>query len=158
MRHRPSGGRSLKGTIICIGNRFVEEDSAGLQVFDCIQEMRPLPSGIELVEGGLAGLNLLPLLERGGRVVFVDTVRGFTQAGDIVFLSHREILQSPGQFRFGHEAGLPYLLAVLPKVCEGELPEDIVLLGLEGRCGQETLEKAAKMSVAIAVHGLRDLG
>lgn len=148
----------MKGTIICIGNRFVEEDSAGLQVFDCIQEMRPLPSGIELVEGGLAGLNLLPLLEQGGRVVFVDAVRGFAQEGEIVVLSYREILQSPGQFRFGHDAGLPYLLAVLPKVCDGELPEDIVLLGLEGRCVAKTLEKAAKMSIAIAEHGLRDLG
>jgi hydrogenase maturation protease len=148
----------VKGTIICIGNRFVEEDSAGLQVFDCIQEMRPLPSGIELVEGGLAGLNLLPLLEQGGRVVFVDAVRGFAQEGEIVVLSYREILQSPGQFRFGHDAGLPYLLAVLPKVCDGELPEDIVLLGLEGRCVAKTLEKAAKMSIAIAEHGLRDLG
>ncbi len=148
----------MKGTIVCIGNRFVEEDSAGLQVFDCLQAMQPLPSGIELVEGGLAGLNLLPLLEQGGRVVFVDAVRGFAQEGEIVVLSHREILQSPGQFRFGHDAGLPYLLAVLPKVCDGHLPEDILLLGLEGRCGQKTLEKAAKMSVAIAEHGLRDLG
>ncbi len=148
----------MKGTIICIGNRFVEEDCAGLQVFDCLQAMHPLPTGIELVEGGLAGLNLLPLLEQGGRVVFVDAVKGFTQSGEIVVLTHREILQSPGQFRFGHEAGLPYVLAILPKVCDGELPEDIVLLGLEGRCVEKTLEKAAKMSVAMAMHGLRDLG
>ena len=148
----------MNGTIICIGNRYVAADSAGLQVFDCIQAMPPLPAGIELVEGGLAGLNLLPLLERGGRVVFVDAVRGFAQAGDIVVLSHREILQAPGQFHFGHEAGLAYLLTVLPKVCDGELPEDIVLLGLEGRCGQETFEKAAKMGIAIAMHGLRGLG
>jgi Ni,Fe-hydrogenase maturation factor len=91
-------------------------------------------------------------------VVFVDAVRGFAQEGEIVVLSYREILQSPGQFRFGHDAGLPYLLAVLPKVCDGELPEDIVLLGLEGRCVAKTLEKAAKMSIAIAEHGLRDLG
>lgn len=148
----------MKGTIICIGNRFVEEDCAGLQVFDCIQEMRLLPSGIELFEGGLAGLNLLPLLEQGGRVVFVDAVKGFTRSGEIVILTHREILQCPGQSHFGHDAGLPYLLAILPKVCDGELPEDIVLLGLEGRCAEKTLEKAAKMSVAIAMHGLRDLG
>jgi hydrogenase maturation protease len=148
----------VKGTLICIGNRYVEEDSAGLRVFDCIQEMRPLPTGIELVEGGLAGLNLLPLLERGGRVVFVDAVKGFTDNGEIVVLSQREILQAAGRFRFGHEAGLPYLLAVLPKVCDGDLPEDIVLLGLEGRCGQETIEKAAKVGIAIAMHGLRGIG
>ena len=52
-----------------------------LQVFDRLQEMQPLPAGIELIEGGLAGLNLLPLLERGGRVVFVDAVSGFYRTG-----------------------------------------------------------------------------
>ena len=148
----------MRGSIICIGNRLIEEDAAGLRVFDRIQALHPLPVGIELVEGGLAGLNLLPLLEHGGRVVFVDAIRGFTQAGKIVLLTHREILQAPGHFCFGHDAGLPYLLAVLPKVCEGELPEEMVLVGLEGSCVDETIEKAAEMSVSIAVHGLRGLG
>ncbi|MBU1564551.1 MAG: hydrogenase maturation protease [Proteobacteria bacterium] len=148
----------MRTSIICIGNRFVEEDAAGPQVFDRLQTMQPLPAGIELVEGGLAGLNLLPLLEQGGRVVFVDAVKGFTHPGEIVLLTHQEILQTPGQFSFDHGAGLPYLLAVLPKVYDGEMPEEIVLLGLEGRCGEETIEKAANMSVTIAAHGLRGLG
>ncbi|MFH0782987.1 MAG: hydrogenase maturation protease [Pseudomonadota bacterium] len=146
----------MKGCIICIGNRFVDEDAAGLQVFDSIQTMGPLPVGVELIEGGLAGLNLLPLLERGGRVVFVDAVRGYTRAGEIILLTHQEILQAPSQTCFDHSAGLPYLLAVLPKVCEGQLPEEIVLLGLEGKCGAQTIARAAKMSVAIAVHGIKD--
>ncbi len=148
----------MKGSIICIGNRFLEEDAAGLQVLDRLQAMRPLPAGIELVEGGLAGLNLLPFLEQGGRVVFVDAVEGFTQTGEIILLTQEEISQIPSQYFFGHDAGLPYLLAVLPKVCDGQLPEEIVLVGLEGRCNKETIEKAAKMSVTMAMHGLRDLG
>ena len=148
----------MRGSIICIGNRFIEEDASGPRVFDRIQAMHPLPAGIELVEGGLAGLNLLSHLEQGGRVVFVDAVRGFTKAGGIVLLNHREILQAPGHLRFDHDAGLPYLLAVLPKVCDGELPEEMVLVGLEGSCVDETIEKAAEMSVSLAVHGLRGLG
>ncbi len=147
----------MKGCIICIGNRFVDEDAAGPRVFDMLQSMRPLPAGIDLFEGGLAGLDLLPLLEQGGRVVFVDAVKGIARDGEIALLMHQEILQSPSQYHFDHGAGLPYLLAVLPKVYEGELPEEIVLLGLEGRCAEETIEKAANMSVTIAVHGLRGL-
>ena len=38
------------------------------------------------------------------------------------------------QCHFDHGAGLAYLLTVLPKVCDGELPEEIVLVGLEGEC------------------------
>ncbi len=147
----------MRATIICIGNRFFAEDAAGPRVFDRLWAMRPLPAGIELVEGGMAGLNLLPLLEQGGRVVFVDAVKGFTREGEIILLGHQEILQAPDSLRFDHGAGLPYLLAVLPKVCDGELPEEIVLVGLEGRCDAVAIEKAAEMSLAIAAHGVKDL-
>ncbi len=145
----------MKGAIICIGNRFVEEDDAGCLVFDIIRKMLPLPEGIELVEGGTAGLNLLSFLERGGRVVFVDAVRGFAGDGELVLLSGEQIVQSSLSSHYGHDAGLGYLLSVLPRVYDGTLPEEIVLLGLEGRCQEKTLEKAARLSVDIAVHGLR---
>lgn len=147
----------MRACIICIGNRFVDDDAAGLLVFDSLQALGPMPAGVELVEGGLVGLNLLPLLEQGGRVVFVDAVRGYTQPGEIVVLTHQEILQAPSQMCFDHGAGLPYLLAVLPKVCEGQLPEDIILLGLEGKCVAQTIARAAEMSVTIAIHGTRGL-
>jgi hydrogenase maturation protease len=147
----------VKGVIICIGNRFIEDDAAGIEVFKILENMQPLPSGIEIVEGGMAVLNLLPYLEKGGRVVFIDAVTGFTQEGEITLLSHQEILQSPGHFEFSHGAGLHYLLSVLPKVYDGELPEEIFLLGLEGKCAEETIVTAAKTSIAIAQHGLRGL-
>ena len=144
----------MKCVIICIGNRFVAEDAAGLAVLVFLETMRPLPKTIELVEGGLAGLNLLPLLEHGGRVVFVDAVSGFAQPGEIVLFNHQEIISTLAESHFGHGAGLAYLLTVLPMVCEGDLPEEIVLVGLEGECTTETIERAAKMSLRIAAHGL----
>jgi hydrogenase maturation protease len=150
----------VKGFIICIGNRLVSEDATGLLVYDRLQAIEPLPAGIELIEGGLAGLNLLPLLEQGGRVVFVDAVHGFAAPGEIVLLDSREIkgTERESLLHFDHGAGLPYLLAVLPAVYEGELPEEIFLVGLEGQCSTSTLERAAGMSIAIAAHGLKGLG
>ena len=74
--------------IICIGNRFVEEDAAGLAVYDRLLEM-DLPSSIQVIEGGLAGLNLLAHLEHGGRIVFVDTVTGFAAAENIVVFDQK---------------------------------------------------------------------
>lgn len=147
----------MKGFIICIGNRFVREDAAGLAVLARLEEMQPLPAEIELIEGGLAGLNLLPLLERGGRVVFVDAVSGFTQPGEMVLLDSQEIMSTLDEFHLDHGAGLAYLLAVLPKVCDGDLPEEIVLVGLEGECTTQMIERAARLSVTIAAHGLKEI-
>lgn len=147
----------MKGYIICIGNRFVKDDAAGLTVLALLKKMAQVPTEIEIIEGGLAGLNLLPLLERGGRVVFIDSVSGFTAPGEIVLLESREIMCTLDDLHFDHGAGLSYLLKVLPKVCDGDLPEEIVLVGLEGECTTETIERAARLSIAIATHGLQDI-
>ncbi len=148
----------MKGFIICIGNRFMSEDASGLLVYDRLRAAASPPAGVEVIEGGLAGLNLLPLLERGGRVVFVDTVRGFAGPDEIVVLDGRQIKGTKSPAHFDHGAGLPYLLAVLPAVCEGELPEEIFLVGLEGRCSPPTLERAAGFCLALAAHGMKGLG
>jgi hydrogenase maturation protease len=147
----------VNGSIICIGNRFIGEDASGLLVYDRLQAVDPLPAGVEVIEGGLAGLNLLPLLERGGRVVFVDAVHGFTGPDQIVVLDGRQIRGAKSSSHYDHGAGLPYLLAVLPAVCEGQPPEEIVLVGLEGRSSPPTVERAARLSLALAAHGMKGL-
>jgi len=147
----------VTGCIICIGNRFVAADAAGPAVFDRLREM-VLPQGVDLVEGGLAGLNLLPFLENGGRVVFVDAVCGFAGPGEMVLLTEREITGTTSQVHYDHGAGLPYVLAVLPQVADGEPPEEIFLVGLEGECSMETIDQAARLSIAVAANGLMGSG
>jgi hydrogenase maturation protease len=140
-------------TIICIGNRLVPEDQAGLLVYDLLRQ-KSLPHGVDLVEGGLAGLDLLPLLERGGRVIFADQVRGFAEADSIVILRGEDILVEGTAVHFDHQAGLPYLLAVLPQVCEGEMAEEVALVGLEGQCSPATIERAAALCIAMVEGGV----
>ena len=142
----------MRRAIVCIGNRLVAEDCAALEVYDLLRS-QALPEGLELVEGGLAGLDLLPLLERGGRVVFVDQVRGFAGEDEMVVVDREEIVAAAGSGHYGHEAGLPYLMAVLPRVCEGEMAEEVTLVGLEGRCSAQTIARAAATSLAIAEGG-----
>lgn len=141
----------MKSFIICIGNRLLIEDSAALMVFDRLQQ-RSLPDNITVLEGGLMGLNLLPFLEHGGRVVFVDNVSGFTQTGSLIVLGQEEIIAT-GAEHYDHNSSLAYVLSVLPKVCEGDLPEEIVLLGIEGPCTERLVEEATNLSVSIAQNG-----
>lgn len=141
----------MKSFIICIGNRLLVEDSAALMVFDRLQQ-RSLPDNISVIEGGLMGLNLLPFLEHGGRVVFVDNVSGFTRPGSLIVLDQEKIIAT-GTEHYDHNSSLAYVLSVLPKVCEGDLPEEIVLVGIEGPCTEKLVEEAANLSVSIAQNG-----
>jgi hydrogenase maturation protease len=140
--------------IICIGNRFVPQDAAGFRVYQRLQR-RPRPPDVELIDGGLAGLDLLRLLEGVERVVFVDRV-DLDGPATVVVLEAEEVAALADE-RYGHAAGLPYLLRVAPAVCEGPLP-DMLLVGidldLEQQDGEAALEEAASLALELAAgHG-----
>lgn len=112
--------------IICVGNRLVPGDDLGPRVHDLLAGSA-LPAGIELVDGGLLGLDLLRAVEGSARAVFVDCVEGFAPPGEVVALGRDEV-SDLADGAWGHEAGLPYLFRLLPLVCDGEMPE-VTLIG-----------------------------
>ena len=138
----------MKNRIICLGNRLVAHDRAGLQVYDrlCTQT---IPAHTELIEGGVSGLNLLCFLENAATVVFVDNVSGFTHSGGVVVLTQNQIKAASPPLHYGHDAGVGYLLAMMPQVCESPLPRNIFLVGLEGHCGEEKIDHAATLALSI---------
>lgn len=136
-------------TVICLGNRFVPGDDAGCRVFDHLAG-GVLPPEIELIDGGLCGLNLLGLVEGRRRVVFVDAVAGIAQPGSIVVLGRDQVSAHAGSY--GHGAGLPYLLQLLPQVCAAPLPE-IALVGAEGALDETAVRALAERCLEVATHG-----
>ena len=136
--------------IICIGNRYLPEDAAGFAVLGSLLKMK-LPDDIEVIDGGLAGLDLLRFIEGAERVVFVDSVSGFDTDGSVVHLDAAEVADLANQ-RFDHSSGLPYLLRVLPDACQGSIPQ-IVVLGIEGVPDEQTVKKASTLALKIAMAG-----
>jgi hydrogenase maturation protease len=136
--------------VICLGNRYVPGDDAGCRAYDCLAAMA-VPQDIEVVDGGLCGLNLLRLVEGKRRVVFVDAVAGLAESGSIVVLNREQAAAYAG--RYGHGAGLPYLLRLLPQVCEAPLPE-IALVGLEGTADTPATRALAQRCLEVAIHGI----
>lgn len=134
--------------IVCIGNRYALQDAAGPLVYERLLHSE-LPPDVQVIDGGLAGLNLLRFVEGAERVVFVDQVSGFQNNGSqIVVLPAAEVaVLARGQY--GHSSGLAFLLRVLPRVCEGAVPH-IQLLGIEGDPNARVIEQAAMLAIQIA--------
>lgn len=130
--------------IICVGNRYCESDAAGWRVLQRLREL-PLPPGVEVIDGGLGGLNLLGLVEPSDRVVFVDQVRGAAQPGQVVVLDGTEACESP-VLRYGHGGGLGYLLNVL--AAEPEERRTVTVVGLEGCPDADGIDRAAQCALA----------
>jgi hydrogenase maturation protease len=104
---------------------------------------------VDVVDGGLAGLDLLRYVEGAKRVVFVDAVSGFARSGEVIALPAGDVAHA-GPAWYDHAAGLTYLLRLLPDVCEGTIPE-IFVVGIEGNADDDTIAAAADVSLRIAV-------
>lgn len=137
--------------VICIGNRFVASDDFGSRVYDVLAAMEPA-SGIDVIDGGLAGLNLLQHLDDGRAAVFVDNVAGYAAPGELVVIEGDELCRQPAG-AYGHEAGLPFLLQVLPQVVDRP-PHRIRLLGCEGLASDTTVLAAARLGLQLAQEAL----
>jgi hydrogenase maturation protease len=132
--------RQARDRIICLGNRYFHPDSAGPMVYDILAR-RSLPENTERIDGGLAGLDLLPFLENVGRVIFVDSVVGFLAKPGIVVIDDPSNALRP-ELDYGHNAGLAYLLRAARTVLETPMPH-ISLIGIEGLPTDAICEKAA---------------
>ena len=136
--------------IICIGNRLLDRDAAGPKVFDALSQ-RPLPEGVELVDGGTAGLNLLGLVDGAERVVFVDAVEGFLPQAGITVLDAADV--PPPAAVYDHGAGLSYLLNVIPAACD-RAPSSIFVVCVEGAPEERLIVEAAATSLRLASAGV----
>lgn len=141
--------------IICVGNRLIAEDAAGCLVADRLRS-RLLPSDVEVIDGGVAGLDLLRFIEGAERVVFVDGISGFGCEGEAVVIERSEAAATAGT-AYDHTAGLAYLLRVLPEVLPASLPP-ITVVGLEGKASGAVVERAAELSLKLACGGRETIG
>lgn len=136
--------------IICVGNRYQPKDSAGPLVYEQLVN-NAITRDIELIDGGLAGLNLLCFMQGADRVVFIDAVNGFRPVGGVIVLDAEDASRHADTV-FGHSAGLSYFLRVLPEVHDGKLPE-IFVVGIEGVPDSDKILKAAEVGLKIATLG-----
>lgn len=130
--------------IICLGNRWVAGDALGCRVYDQLAGTL-LPADIALIDGGLCGIDLLHLMSGRRRVICVDAVTGLAAVDEIVVLDrHAVAAYATG---YGHGAGLPYLLHLLPAVCPPPLPV-VTLVGAECQINSAAAEPTVRAVAA----------
>jgi len=143
----------MTARIICVGNRYATSDDFGPRVYDCLAAMS-IPADVDVLDGGLGGLDLLRHLEDGRRVVFVDAVSGFTHQDGIILLSAAEVANQCVS-GFDHVAGLPYLLKLMPAVLDSP-PPPVTVIGHEGVASVQTVNAAARLALRLATEDAAD--
>lgn len=133
--------------IICIGNRYVPDDSLGMKVYDFLQSCS-LPEGVSLIEGALSGLDLLPHLDDARLVIFVDSLTPPFSASDVSVLRLSDLSADPVS-RLDHASSFRYLLGMIPYVLDAPLPE-VIVLGASGVPDRNLVEKTARQAIEMS--------
>lgn len=134
--------------IVCVGNSLVADDAIGILVYHELLS-RQCDDHIEIIEGGLCGINLLPWFEDCQKIVLVDRVIGFGEPGAALHLDLDTICKD-WQEAYSHSGGLLYLLKSLPFLQIEPMPS-VCMIGIEGAGGRDIVRRAADLALE-AVH------
>jgi hydrogenase maturation protease len=120
--------RPADTVVIGLGNVILSDDGLGVHAVRRLRERYALDADIELVEGGTAGLLLLPYLQDARRAILVDAIDTGSPPGTLTRLNGEDwtncsTLMTP------HDVALEDLLAATRLT--GTWPEELALLGAQ---------------------------
>jgi hydrogenase maturation protease len=115
--------------VLGLGNVLLGDDALGPYAVATAGAELEVGEGVELVDLGTPGLDLLPYLSGARAVVVVDTVRANGPPGELRIWHTPELLSAPTGPRVGpHDPGL--LDALTCVQLDGSGPEEVVLVGV----------------------------
>ncbi|HHV34125.1 MAG TPA: hydrogenase maturation protease [Syntrophomonadaceae bacterium] len=133
--------------IICCGNLYSSDDAVGLHVAWRLKNMK-LPKGVQLIEAGTPGLNLLDLWEGVQQVIIVDAVMSGSAPGTIHLFDGASL--PPRDFLPLCLHGFNVIDAIDLARSMGRLPAELRILGIE-ILTEEAYYKGLSEQVAAAV-------
>ena len=148
--------------VLGLGNTLLRDDGLGIRAVERLTAEYELPAEVEVLDGGVMGLDLLSRLEGITALLIVDAIRAGRPPGTPIRLEGDAIPTALAQKMSMHQAGLQDLLAV--SALRGTLPQRVVLYGLEPEIIGWGIELSPNIApqidklVASVVQELRDWG
>jgi len=137
--------------ILGVGNVLLSDEGAGVHLVKALQDRYILPDGVEVLDGGTSGLDLLPHIENRSHLFIVDVIN--TADAEPGKVKRIALEDPPAYFRqkvTPHQLGLNEVLALAD--LSGTMPDTIVLFGLMPKDLKTGLELSPE-----AAAGLEDL-
>jgi len=126
--------------VIGLGNVVMSDDGLGVHAVARLRESGRLADAVELIEGGTAGLLLLPHLADAPRAIIIDAVRAGARAGTLVRLDADGLARVFERHISPHDVGLRDLLGAAR--LSGDWPSALVLHGIEPAVTRVGTERA----------------
>ncbi len=117
-----------KTLVLGLGNLVHSDDGLGVHAIQSLILESRVPSDVLLMDGGTQGLSLLPHISANQRLLVIDALDVGEAPGTLVRVEGKALRNLPGKASV-HQLGFADLMVALELL--GELPEEIVLLGVQ---------------------------
>jgi hydrogenase maturation protease len=105
--------------ILAVGNLLMGDEGVGVHILRSLENETPVP-GARLLDGGVAGINLLEDIQRARAVIMIDATRDRSPAGTVKLLRPATVGALP-QGLSAHDFGLKDLFAAAALL--GSMPD-----------------------------------
>jgi len=113
-------------TVLGVGNPIMGDDGVGLELLAALRAARPGP-GIDYVDGGTGGMELVPVVQDATRLLILDAVAGDTP-GQVVRLDGDQIPRLLATKLSPHQVGLLDVFAAARLL--GREPSQVAVVGI----------------------------
>ncbi|MEW5744656.1 MAG: HyaD/HybD family hydrogenase maturation endopeptidase [Nitrospirota bacterium] len=133
--------------VMGIGNLLLSDEGAGVRVVEEFQDRYRVPEGVEVIDGGTMGIELLHYIQNRDAVIIVDVVRTGNPPGTIIRLEGADVPALFNSKISPHQLGLSDLLAAAQLT--DSMPRRIVLLGIEPKSMDTGLELSDEVRAGV---------
>lgn len=124
--------------VLGVGNLLLTDDGIGIHAIAALEKTYSFPSHVQLLDGGVQGLNLLGAIAGSRHLIVIDAIRSGGSPGTLYRLSGDQIPKRVFQKNSLHQVGLLEALTLAgalgpppSTVILGLEPLDVTTLGLE---------------------------
>ncbi len=130
--------------VLGVGNLLLQDEGIGIHALERLRAGYELPPGVEFIDGGVMGLDLLPYLDGVTDLLIIDAVESGRPAGALIRLEGDAIPATLALKMSIHQVGLQDVLAT--SKLQGMAPSRIVLWGMQPAC----IDWGVELSVSVA--------
>lgn len=119
----------MKVVVLGVGNLILADEGVGVRVVEALQREYAMPEGVEIIDGGTSGMELLDEMSNLDLLLVVDAIAAGKPPATLVTLRDAEV---PVFFRRNlspHAIGLSDVLASLEFM--GAEPKESVIIGVQ---------------------------
>lgn len=115
--------------VLGVGNILLSDEGIGVRVIEALEQRYVLPDGVDVLDGGTAGMELLEAMANRTHLIIVDAiVSRKSEPGALLILRDDEVPVLFNNKISPHQLGLSDVLSALRFT--GEFPGSITLVGV----------------------------